>query len=91
MELIKTLCDSYFKEREEEEKDSQEYCKQSDKCEKLFNELSESLNDEQKKKLCDLDMEYFILSGIWRGEGFSEGCEKGFKFAVRLFMNSLQE
>lgn len=90
MELIKKICSGYFDEKETEEKDSPEYQKQSDKCGKLFEELSDSLDEKQKKKLCNLDIEYFMLSGIWKDESFSEGCEKGFKLAIKLILNSLQ-
>ena len=90
MEIIKEICKNNFKKSEPEEgKDSPENVEQSGKCQKLYEELSETLTEEQKKKLLELDMEYFMLGGQWKDDGFKEGSEKGFKLAVRLLLESL--
>jgi len=89
--LISEICDKCFEYEEKEEKDSPEYDKQSEKCQRIYDELYENLNEEQKKTLLKLDWEHFMLSGQWKTDGFNEGAEKGFKLAVRLLFDSLKE
>jgi len=91
MELIKKICKDYFKDIEFEQEDSVEYAQQEEKCSVLYEELSASLNAEQKKRLCILDTEYFSLSAQWNIDGFNEGTVKGFKLAIRLILDSLSD
>jgi hypothetical protein len=90
--LIKKICGDYFSSLEsEEERDSPEYTKQNDRCHEIYEGLSETLDEKQKKKLLKLHLEEFTLRGQWRDEGFAEGSEKGFKLAVRLLLDSLRD
>lgn len=57
----------------------------------LYEKLFETLSDDQKKILCSLDTEYFLLSGQWKNDGFKEGTEKGFKLAIGLILDSLSD
>jgi hypothetical protein len=87
MNLIKEIC----KTCEMDLADTALYIKQSEKCGSLFDELLNNLSDEQKKKLCGLDIEYNLLGHQLGTDGFNEGLEKGFKTAVRLVLDSLRD
>lgn len=67
--------------------DSYEHCLQSEKTEKLYDDLYALLNDEQKEKLRRLSNEYFMLHGMAAKD--SEKFIHGFKTAFRLILQTL--
>ena len=92
MYLIKEICNNLFGPKDDEEElDSPEFLKQSEKCQKEYDKLFDTLDEKQKKLLLNLDHEQFMLWGQQRNEGFFEGAEKGFKAAVRLILDCLRE
>lgn len=87
--LDKMIC-YLSKELVKKEIDSEEFRKQSEKCQVLFEELCSTLSEEQKKKLLNLDLEYFMKAGQWKDDGYKEGLESGFKLAIQLVLDSLR-
>ena len=86
MDLVKKFCADNLKW---DENDCPEFNLQSEKYEKLYDELHKTLNEEQKKKLLALNWEQFMSCGQNRDGGFAEGAEKGFRLAMRLLIESL--
>lgn len=85
MKILKALYEKYFDNNNKEQKDSEEFIFQRNKCIKLYDELWATLNEEQKKKLLQLDNGHFLLGGIWR----DDGIEHGFKLMIKLLVQSL--
>lgn len=82
--MLQNFLNLISKELEQNETDSEEFKNQSQKCQALFEELCTTLNEDQKKKLINLDLEYFMSAGQWKDDGYKEGLELGFKLAVQL-------
>lgn len=89
MATLTKLLTYLSKELEKKETDSEEFKKQSEKCENIYENLSLTLTAQQKELLHSLDLEHFIRAGIWKDEGYQEGLEAGFRSAVRLIFESL--
>lgn len=89
MDIIKRVCNDYFKDFAGLS-DSAEYKAQSNVCNEIYEDLIKELSEEQQKKLYKLNFENFMLSGQWLTDGFNEGIINGFKFAVKLIIDSLR-
>ena len=90
MELVKEICDNYFKDFQRKGTETEEFAAQINKCDGLREKFSQCLNEEQNQKLIELDTEYFSLSGYGFSDGFGEGAAEGFKLAVRLLMDCMR-
>jgi|GEM_PF-2381745 len=91
MKILTTLYEKYFDDAEKDKRYSNEFIVQRNKCIKLYDELSATLNKVQKKKLRKLDSEYFMLGGILEDNGIEEGIENGFKLMIKLLIQSLSQ
>ena len=92
MNLVKELTKHLVKQHDSNDnnvQESKEYSEQSIKCDELSDMLYNTLNEEQKKLLRKLEIEYGILSSIWNGDGFTEGAERGFRMGIKLILESL--
>jgi len=89
---MKTPADIYKKYfgNDEIKKETTINLKQNLKLNKLYDKLEATLNEEQKKILCDFDTEYFSLVELKRTESFEEGIKNGLKLAFRLLLDSIK-
>lgn len=87
----KEICQGYFQNVEFDLDDSPNYIKQTKKCIKLYKKIFATLNEDQRKDLSDLDCEYCNLSMQCKKGGFEKGVEEGFKLAVKLIIEKLED
>ena len=89
MKILKALYEKYFDDTDKEQKDSDEFISQRNKCIKLYDDLAQALTDEQKKKLLELDNEHFMPGGICNDDGIEQGIQNGFKLLMKLLIESI--
>ena len=89
MKILTALYEKQFGNNEKELLDSDEFISQRNKYLKLYDELSATLNEEQKKKLYELDSAHFKLGDIIRNEGVEQSTENGFKLMMKYLIQSL--
>ena len=66
-------------------KTSEEYCKISDECDKLYKEISKHLNEEQRENLFNLVIKNGGLEGETGCTHFKEGFKLGMLIAFEVF------